>query len=92
MKNTRNDKIENTVEENYLGNKIMAWEYRWEEYSEKNDRWENKKEIVCHLFRVGSKNQPLSLGECNDGSKFTAVNQAINQAKEFVNICNKNGW
>ena len=72
----------------YLGNKIVAWVDRWEEFNEIKQKWENRKQVYCHLYRTGSKWQPLNLGECNDGSKFTAVNQAVNQAKEFVNYFN----
>ena len=79
-------------EELYLGSKILAWRDKWEEYNEEKDKWENKSQVYCHLYRVGSVNQPLNLGECNDGSKFTAVKQAINQAKDFVNCCNEYGW
>ena len=79
-------------DESYLGSKIVAWCDKWEEYNENKDKWEKKSQVYCHLYRVGSKNQPLNLGECNDGSKFTAVNQAINQAKDFVNCCNENEW
>lgn len=75
-------------EEMYLGNKIVAWKYKWEEYNEKKDEWEKKQQVYCYLYRAGSKWQPLNLGECNDGGKFTAVNQA----KDFVNCCNENGW
>jgi hypothetical protein len=46
--------------------------------------WKVNKHIVCHLYRNGCKNQPLNLGECNDGSPFTSVNQAINQAKQII--------
>lgn len=81
-----------TKEETYLGNKIIAWKDKWEEYNEKKEKWEQKSQIYCHLYRTASKGQPLNLGECNDGSKFTATNQAINQAKEFVNVCNKHNW
>lgn len=84
------EKIEK--EEMYLGNKILAWSEKWEEYDEEKDKWVEKKEVICHLYRKGSKNQPLNLGERNDGSKFTAVNQAINQAKEFVDCCNEHNW
>ena len=41
-----------------------------------------EKRIICII--TTNKNI-LSLGECNDGSKFTSVNQAINQAKSFIN-------
>jgi len=72
-------------EEIYKDSKIVAWKNSWEEYDEKKDKWNNKSEIICHLYRKESNNQPLNLGECNDGSKFTAINQAINQAKIFIN-------
>lgn len=38
-----------------------------------------KKYIVIYIH--GSDNRPLILGQCNDDSKFTTVNQAINKAK-----------
>jgi hypothetical protein len=77
--------------ETYLGDKIVAWREKWEEMNEKGN-FENKSKINCHIYRIGSKWQPLNLGECNDGGKFTAVNQAVNQAKDFLNVCNKHGW
>lgn len=46
------------------------------------------KSIVCYIYRSTSKWQPLNLGECNNGSKFTAVNQAINQAKQYIDYFN----
>ena len=78
-------------EEIYLNNKIISWRCMWEEYNIKKDIWENKKgKIVCEIFR---KNKHfINLGQCNDGSKFTAINQAINQAKEYINIVNKFNW
>jgi hypothetical protein len=88
----RNFKKVEEKEEIYLGSKIVAWCDKWEEYNADKDKWEKKSKIYCHLYRVGSKNQPLNLGECNDGSKFTAVNQAVNQAKDFVNCCNQHNW
>ena len=72
-------------EEKYLGSRIIAWREKWEEYNKDKGKWDKKSQVCCHLYRVGSKWQPLNLGECNDGSKFTSVNQAINQAKDFVN-------
>jgi hypothetical protein len=81
-----NEKIES-----YSNSKIVAWENHWEEFNEKGNLVA-KKEIICHVYMVGSKWQPLNLGECNDGSKFTAVNQSINQAKTFVDVCNKYSW
>jgi hypothetical protein len=47
------------------------------------------KSISCFIYRDGSNWQPLNLGECNNGSKFTAVNQAINQAKQYIDFFNK---
>ena len=80
----RNFRKEDLKEETYSNSKIVAWRNVYEEYDEKKDKWTEKKDVVCHLFRNGSKNQPLNLGECNDGRKFTSVNQAINQAKGIV--------
>ena len=73
----------------YLGSKIVAWIYRWKEFNDEKNIYEDKKEICCHVYRIGSKNQPLNLGQCNDGSKFTSVNQSINQVKAFINCCNE---
>ena len=80
----RNLRKEDLKEETYSNSKIVAWRNVYEEYDEKKDKWVEKKDVVCHLYRNGSKNQPLNLGECNDGGRFTAVNQAINQAKGIV--------
>ena len=88
----RNLTKEEEKTEMYLGNKIVAWVDKWEEFNDKKDKWEKKSQVYCHLYRTGSKWQPLNLGECNDGGKFIAVNQAVNQAKDFVNCCNENGW
>lgn len=60
----------------YKNSKIIAY------------KLENKY-ICCHIYRDNSKWQPLNLGECNNGSKFTAVNQAINQAKQYIDYFNK---
>ena len=43
-----------------------------------------KREFYCQLYRTGSVNQPLNLGQMSDGSKFTAVAQAVNEAKWLV--------
>jgi hypothetical protein len=82
----------NEKTENYLNSTIVSWENHWNEFNDVKQRMESKKEIICHIYRIGSKWQPLNLGECNDGGKFTAVNQAINQAKEFVDVCIKNNY
>lgn len=71
--------------EDYSRSKIVSWRDSYEEYDDKKDKWVEKKDVICHLYRNGSKNQPLNLGECNDGGKFTSVNQSINQAKDIVN-------
>jgi hypothetical protein len=47
------------------------------------------KSISCYIYRKGSKWQPLNLGECNDGKKLTDINQAINQAKQYIDFFNK---
>ena len=80
----RNFRKEDLKEETYSNSKIVAWRNVYEEYDEKKCKWTEKKDVVCHLYRNGSKNQPLNLGECNDGGRFTSVNQAINQAKGIV--------
>jgi hypothetical protein len=76
---------EDLKEETYLNSMIVAWRNVYEEYDVKKGKWIEKKYVVCHLYRKESKYQPLNLGECNDGGKFTSVNQAINQAKAIVN-------
>ena len=75
--------------EMYLGNKIVAWKWEWEEFNEQKHKWVNKKEVMCHLYRI---DKMINLGECNNGDKFNDVNQAINQAKDYVNACNDMGW
>ena len=79
-----NFRKEDLKEEIYSNSKIVAWRNVYEEYDEKKDKWTEKKDVICHLYRNGSKNQPFNLGECNDGGRFTSVNQAINQAKGIV--------
>ena len=76
----------------YLGNKIVAWKRTFEEYNQNKDKFDKKSEYICHIYRTGSKWQPLNLGECNNGDKLTSVNQAINQAKDFINCCNERGF
>jgi len=60
------------IKEEYKGSKIVAWQF-------------DKKHIVCHLYRKGSNNQPLNLGECHDGKRFQSVRHAVNQAKDLIN-------
>ena len=79
-------KKEGLKEEKYSNSRIVAWMDICQEYDEKKDKWIEKKVVMCCLYRNGSKNQPLNLGECNDGGKFTSINQAINQAKIIVDF------
>jgi hypothetical protein len=81
----QNFRIEDRKEETYSNSKIVAWKNVYEEYDETKNKLVEKKEFICHLFRNGSKNQPLNLGQCNNGNSFNSVNQAINQAKEIIN-------
>ena len=78
---TRNHNREQYTEEIYKHGKIFAWKNTWEEYDEKKEKWNKKSQIVCQLKRKSM----LNLGECNDGSPFTAVSQAINVAKGLCN-------
>ncbi len=80
----QNYRKEDIKEEIYSNSKIIAWRHVYEEYDEKKDKWVEKKDVVCFLYRNGCKYQPLNLRECNDGGRFTSVNQAINQAKGIV--------
>lgn len=80
----RNHRRVDLKDEYYSNSKIVAWRVVYEEYDAKKDRWVEKKDVFCHLYCPLIKYQPLNLGECNDGSKFTSVNQAINQAKGIV--------
>jgi|GEM_PF-6215684 len=78
---TRNHSTEQHTEETYKHGFIKAWKELWEEYDDKKDKWNKKSKIVCHLYRKSM----LNLGECNDGSPFTSVNQAVNVAKGLCN-------
>lgn len=78
---TRNYTEEQYTEEVYKHGFIKAWKGLWEEYDDKKDKWNKKSIIVCQLKRENF----LNLGECNDGSPFTSVNQAINVAKGLCN-------
>jgi hypothetical protein len=77
----RNIREEDHKEEIYSNSKITAHRKFYEEYDEARGRWVEKKDIICRLFRDGSANQPLYIGEC--------VNQAINQAKGIVDTLNR---
>jgi hypothetical protein len=80
MKNLRKtDEV--TVE--YKGSKIYAFRWQWEEDNDKGVEV-TKKNVVCHLYRLGSKNKPLNLGECSNGNALTAPAQAVNEAKSLV--------
>lgn len=71
------------VSTEYKGSKVYAFKWEYEVLNDKG-REVTQREIVCNLYRVGSTNQPLNLGEMSDGSKFTAVAQAVNEAKWLV--------
>ena len=72
---------ENNID--YNGSKIYAFRWEWEEENDKG-KIVPKKQVICYLYRVDSVNQPLNLGEMSDGSPFTAVAQAINEAKRLI--------
>ena len=74
---------EQHTQEKYKHGFITAWKEVYEEYDKNKDKWNKKSQIICHLKR-NNKNI-LNLGECNDGSKFTSINQAINVAKGLCN-------
>ena len=88
----RNEKIIEKKEEVFLSSSILATKHEWQVFDEVKNSWLDKKAIMCSVNRINSKNKSLYLGECNDGSKFTSVNQAINQAKQFISTCNQYGW
>jgi len=68
------------VDLEYKGSKIHAYKLEWIELNNK-DKEVTKKEYYCHLYR---NDRWLNLGEMSDGSKFTAVAQAVNEAKWLV--------
>ena len=59
----------------YNGAQIHAYELHWK----------GGRDIICRVKREGRE---INLGEANDGSKFQAVAHAINQAKEYIDVCN----
>lgn len=69
----------------HRGSQIHAWKEKWEETDDKGKEVK-KTRVVCHLYRAGSKNQPLNLGEMSDGSAFTAVAQSVNEAKKLIDM------
>lgn len=69
----------------HRGSKIHAFKHKWKEENEKG-KLVDKSQIVCLLYRAGSKNQPLNLGEMSDGTPFMAVAQAVNEAKKLVDM------
>ena len=64
----------------YKGCKIHAYKLEWKELDNKG-REVTKREYYCRLYR---NDKWLNLGEMSDGSKFTAVAQAVNEAKWLV--------
>lgn len=84
----RNLRKSDEISVEYKGSKIYAFRWVWEEDNDKGKEV-TKKSVVCHLYRLGSNNQPLNLGECSDGSSFTAPAQAVNEAKWLIDYWNK---
>jgi len=82
MNETRNYLIDQEEYLEYKHGKISAYRECWEEYNDKKEKWEPKKNYVCHLSRP--KLNFLNLGEMSDGGRFTAVTQAINEAKSLI--------
>ena len=70
-----------TKTEDYLGYKIIAsmFEFKIDQKSIKN--------YTCTIYK--DEKFFINLGECNNGAKFTAINQCINQAKSFLNSLKK---
>jgi hypothetical protein len=70
-----------TKTEDYLGYKIIAsmFEFKIDQKFIKN--------YTCTIYK--DEKFFINLGECNNGSKFTAINQCINQAKSFLNSLKK---
>ena len=73
----------------YRNCRIKAHKTKWEVKDEAKGIWKKRSSIQCLLFSKNLKYSPLNLGECNDGSKFTSVNQAVNQAKVIVDYFSK---
>lgn len=74
-----NKKLEVTDIE-YKGAKIHAYKLEDVIINEKGKQI-TKKSYHCHLFRRGKF---LNLGQMSDGSPFTTVGQAVNEAKWLV--------
>ncbi len=60
--------------------KIHAYKLEWKELND-NGKEVTKKRYCCQLYR---NDKWLNLGEMSDGSNFTAVAQAVNEAKWLV--------
>ena len=73
------DKLD-VVDLEYKGAKIHAYKLEWQELNDK-DKLVTKREFHCRLNR---NDKWLNLGEMSDGSRFTAVAQAVNEAKWLV--------
>ena len=85
----RNVTEEELREEVYLGNRIESYKKIYEEFDILSGKWVKKKLIVCLLYCYPDEFKFINLRECNDGSPFTSVNQAVNQAKSFVDTIRK---
>lgn len=80
---------EDEKEIEYFGSKIHAYKLVYNDFDFKKNKDVEVKQIQCYIYRGWKNNQLLNLVECNDGSKFTSVNQAINQAKQYIEFFNK---
>jgi hypothetical protein len=76
----------------HLGVGITVRRIDFETFDESKNRWDKRFIVSCVVDRTKQRDKPINLGECNDGSKFTSINQAVNQAKEFLDICFKYNW
>lgn len=85
LNHCRNFQTEQETEETYKHGFIKAWKETWEEFDEKKEKWNKKSKIICQLYRKNHNCKYLNLVGCNDGSTFTSVNQAVNQAKALCN-------
>ena len=68
--------------ERYMGRTITTWV--WVKDGKRI-------QFVCEIFDPAT-GRTLNLGECVDGSRFTSVNQSVNQAKEHISTCQRHGW
>ena len=81
-----NPEIKDKKYELYKNSLIISWKtiYTWFDFYKNKQTSETV--IYCHIYRKASVNQPLNLGQCNNGSNFMSVNHSINQAKSFIDF------